>query len=195
MEGMKPAVISWDAFRVGGSSALQAYCEIAGLPFAVADSQASFQTALQGLGEYDLLLLDSAALEGDDQRGRAFRDCLREMRALEVHLVLSSTSTARHLRHCFETYSEYAPGFLLPTHLDEAQMELGAEGLEGLRSLTVQWCSTGRSVPEDLVEASGLLDRRVEGEAARVSAPLQSLLRGLRQSQAEKPTHRSITAA
>lgn len=152
-QGLNPALISWDAGRVGGADALRSYCEIAGLPFREATS---CQDVLEGLATFaanDLVLLDTPSIEGGGRLHEEILDALRRLPKAEVHLVLSSTFSSSYLCASQSAYARFNPGYLLPTHLDEARMDLGLQGMEGLRNLTIRWCGTGRSVPEDLQDA------------------------------------------
>jgi flagellar biosynthesis GTPase FlhF len=161
---LNPAILCWDGGQVGGASALESYCGIAGLPFAAVSSAEEMVSALEETADHDLVLIDTPSLEGAAVGSDELIAALGELPQAEVHLVLSSTYSAAYLRSTYERYRRFAPQALLPTHLDEARMDLGAAGLESLRELTIRWCGTGRSVPEDMQDAQQVV-RKAEAMA------------------------------
>jgi len=156
-EGRSPAVLSWDCGRVGGAEGLRSFCEIADLPFAAIESREHLLARLDEMGEADLVLIDTPAREGAGAYEDEILASIHSIVAAEVHLVLSSTSSTDYLAACGKAYEVYRPKFLLPTHLDEARMDLSASLTDSLRSLPIRWCGIGRSVPEDLHDASKML--------------------------------------
>ncbi|MBZ2186906.1 MAG: hypothetical protein K7J46_19540 [Bryobacter sp.] len=157
--GKGPAILSWDGSRVGATDSVRAYCEIGGLNFRMVDRLADFQAVLAEWEGEELVLVDTPALEGTGHGEEEMMQLLGAHRRAEVHLVLSSTYSEGYLRRCWQSYRSLRPEFLLPTHLDEARMDLSGEGLEELRGLAIRWCGTGRSVPEDLQEAGQVMER------------------------------------
>jgi flagellar biosynthesis GTPase FlhF len=164
--GLSPAVLSWDSGRVGGSDFVRSYCEIAGIPFAEVDSQEGFQAALKQFANADLILVDTAALEGNEVLSAETQHALEALARPEIHLVLSATYSTTYLTHCRKAYSRFRPEYLLPTHLDEARMDLAAPEMKDLSTLTIRWCGTGRAVPEDLQDAGKVVE-----QAAAMTAP------------------------
>ncbi|MFN7545422.1 MAG: hypothetical protein ACK5TN_21800 [Acidobacteriota bacterium] len=157
--GKAPAILSWDGSRIGATDNIRAYCEIGELNFRMVDRLADFQAVLAEWEGEDLVLVDTPALEGTGHSEEEMVQLLGAHRRAEVHLVLSSTYSEGYLRRCWQSYRSLRPEFLLPTHLDEARMDLSGEGLEELRGLAIRWCGTGRSVPEDLQEAGQVMER------------------------------------
>lgn len=157
--GKNPAVVSWDTGRVGGADYLRAYCEIAGVPFREADSVAAFDEAVSDFADADLVLVDTPALEGTGLAQQEILLVLNAHPAAETHLVLSSTLSPSYLATSFSAYAAFRPAFLLPTHLDEARMDLAADSLSAIRSLTIRWCGTGRAIPEDIEDASQVVQK------------------------------------
>ena len=158
-QGLSSAVLSWDTRRVGGSDSLRSYCEIAGIPFHETGSRQSYLEALDACGANDLVIVDTPALEGGDSLAGEIHEALQATPAAEIHLVLSGTFSAGYLRASERAYSRFGAAYLLPTHLDESRMDLSAPDMESLRGLTIRWCGTGRSVPEDLQDAGVVVEQ------------------------------------
>jgi flagellar biosynthesis GTPase FlhF len=174
-QNSNPLVLSWDTGRVGGGEALRSYCEIAGIPFHELDTAPQLTELLSRNTEHDLILIDTAALEGGDASAESLEDAISRCPKAEVHLVLSGTYSNSYLQSCQRTYSRLNPGFLLPTHLDESQMELTAPGVLALSRLTIRWCGTGRAVPEDLQDAGTVLQQVAALSEATPAVPQYSV--------------------
>ncbi len=166
--GLSPAVLSWDTGRVGGSDFVRSYCEIAGIPFSEVDSQEGFRSALKRFDHADLVLVDTAALEGNEVLSTETQSAIDSLSQPEIHLVLSGTYSSTYLNACRKAYSRFRPEYLLPTHLDEARMDLAAPEMRDISALTIRWCGTGRAVPEDLQDAGKVVERA----AAMLEPPL-----------------------
>lgn len=180
-KGSNPAVISWDSGRVGGADFLRAYCDIAGLPFRQVVSRQDFFEALDAFADNDLLVVDTPSLGGCDSLHQEIIETISKLPHAEIHLVLSGAFSKEYLTVSDSAYQRFSPGFLLPTHLDEARMDLNAEGMDRLRTLAIRWCGTGRSVPEDLEDA-----RLVVQKAEALSKP-QPVVEGFQVEAMELP--------
>jgi flagellar biosynthesis GTPase FlhF len=176
-QGTRPGILTWDTSRVGAADSVRAYCEIGDLNFRMIDRSEDLHSTLAEWEEEDLILVDTPALEGNPDTQEELGQLLAAFPRAEVHLVLSSTYSDAYLRRCWQSYRGLGPEFLLPTHLDEARMDLSGAGLEGLRALTIRWCGTGRAVPEDLAEAGQVIERAAAldapgvGQSARQPSP------------------------
>jgi flagellar biosynthesis GTPase FlhF len=189
--GLSPAVLSWDAGRVGGSDFVRSYCEIAGIPFSEIDSQEGFQAALKQFALANPVLIDTAALEGNDVLSKETQLAIEAMPKSEIHLVLSATYSTVYLNACRKAYSRFRPEYLLPTHLDEARMDLAAPELQDLSALTIRWCGTGRAVPEDLQEAGKVVERA----AAMTPAPTADEGFAIAEIQVPAPEEKTVAVA
>ncbi len=168
-QSLNVAVLSWDASRVGSSDGLRAYCDIAGISFEEITSAASFDDAMKRSATCDLILVDTPSLEGSIPLEREISQLPASYPNAEMHLVLSSTSSAAYLNASYRKYSRFHVTHLLPTHTDEAQMDLNGAANDNLNALTIRWCGTGRAVPEDLQDANQVL-RRAAAMAAGASS-------------------------
>ncbi len=158
-KGRPTAVLSWDSGRVGGSDSVRSYCEIAGIPFREVETRDSFDKALVEWKDIDLILVDTPPMEGSEFLIEELAGAITGTQDIETHLVLSGTFSPAYLDFAYSSYAPFRATKLLPTHLDEAQMDLAAPGMERVGALSIQWCGTGRGVPEDLQDASDVLEQ------------------------------------
>ena len=158
-KGFSTAVLSWDSGRVGSSDSLRSYCEIAGIPFREIDTRDAFDKVLAEWKDSDLILVDTPSLEGSEVIAAELASAIAGVPCVETHLVLSGAYSASYLDAAYSNYARFNPAYLLPTHLDEARMDLRASGMEGISALSIQWCGTGRGVPEDLQYANQVLEQ------------------------------------
>ena len=179
-----PALLTWDSGRVGGPDLLRAFADIASIPLREVDSADDFAIALNELRGHDLFVVDTPALDSEDpicDRLAAALEAARRSASIagdviEIHFVVSGAFSSEYLQKCFERYSIFNPTFLLPTHLDEAKLDLSASGLERLGVLQIEWCGTGRAVPEDLQESAQVLAREAAMLPAVASAPSAAVI-------------------
>jgi flagellar biosynthesis protein FlhF len=198
-QGLNPAVISWDTRRVGGADSLRSYCAIAGIPFRETLNCVAFLEALRECGSNDLVLVDTPALEGGDSNPDEILEAIRLTPTAEVHLVLSGAFSTSYLQSSERAYARYGAACLLPTHLDQSRMDLSAAGMEALRGLTIRWCGTGRSVPEDLKDAGVVVEQAAAMEAPPVRTTIDTFLARFRRTEPQSrqqalPTSRSSAA-
>ena len=158
-KGLSTAVLSWDSGRVGSSDSIRSYCEIAGIPFREIETRDAFDKVLVEFRDADLILVDTPPMEGDEVVSAELTSAIASIPYAETHLVLSGAYSALYLDSAYSNYARFKAGYLLPTHLDEAQMDLTAAGMERIGALSIQWCGTGRGVPEDLQDASQVMEQ------------------------------------
>ena len=195
-----PALLTWDSTRVGGPDLLRAFADISGIPIRELESAEDFEAALHDLRSHDLLVVDTPALGVDEDLALSIAAAHRKLAGggdtVETHLVLSGAFSSAYLQKCFGRYSIFNPTFLLPTHLDDATLDLSSPGLESLSSLQLAWCTTGRAVPEDLQEAAQVLAKAAAIEPAPLPTPpapgitsIEQILTRFRREEISPLTH------
>ncbi|WP_031497931.1 hypothetical protein [Bryobacter aggregatus] len=160
--GRNPAVLTWDSAQVGGAGFLRAYCELSDIPFQEIECESDLEAALTDFRSHDLILIDTPALAPASPQALAMAKAHRTLPSLKTHLVVSGTYATTFLAASFTAASIFHPGYLLPTHLDESPLDLRATGLDALRELRIEWCGTGRAVPEDLHASEQVVARAAE---------------------------------
>lgn len=170
-----PALLTWDSARVGGPDLLRSFADISGIPIRELECDEDLEAALHDLRSHDLLIVDTPALSADQGLALSIAAAHRKLSTdgdnVETHLVLSGAFSSAYLQNCFDLYSIFNPTFLLPTHLDEATLDLSGPGLERLAGLHLAWCTTGRAVPEDLQESAQVLAKAAAIKPAPVPPP------------------------
>jgi flagellar biosynthesis protein FlhF len=164
-EKRRVGLITVDTYRVAAVEQLRAYAEIIELPMEVVATPREMRAAIERLAQQDLVLIDTGGRSpADDVKIRELRAVLNEARPDEVHLVLSSASSAATLHQTAERFQPVSPTALLFTKLDEA-LTLGNLIEALLRvGLPLSYLTDGQNVPDDIeVAESGRLVRRILG--------------------------------
>ncbi len=174
LEGKRVALVTTDTYRLAAVDQLYRYGELMRLPVREVSSPAKVRGVLEDLGEMDLVLLDTAGRsQRDDIKMNDLRLFLEAARPDETHLVLSGTSSYRHMLAAVEKFSRFDVDHVLFTKLDEAaSCGLLLNVLLRLKK-SLSYVTTGQSVPDDievgdadklarLIVGGGALGDRVE---------------------------------
>ena len=154
-EKKRVGLITVDTYRIAAVDQLRTYADIIDLPMEVVSTPREMREATSKLRGLDLILMDTAGRSPRDEvRIQELKSMLGESRADEVHLVLSSVSSASSLTKTAERFSEVGTTALLFTKLDEATC-LG-NLLPLLRSfdLPMSYVTNGQNVPDDIEPAN-----------------------------------------
>ncbi len=165
VKGLRPGLVTVDTYRIAAVEQLRTYAEIIDLPLAVANAPSEMRRAIEGLGDVDLVLIDTAGRSPRDEvKIRELAEFLAAAGPDEVHLVLSASGGERSLRSAVERFASVHADRLILTKLDEA------EGLGGVFSVVVtadrpvSYITTGQAVPDDIEPARrGRLARLILG--------------------------------
>lgn len=148
------ALITVDTYRIAAVEQLRTYADIIDLPMKVVSTPKEMRQAVAQFGEMDLVLLDTAGRSPKDEiKLQELRAFLSEAEADEVHLVLSSVSSAASLQRTAEQFAPVGTTALILTKLDEAG-SLGnlAPLLRGCK-LPLSYVTNGQNVPDDILPA------------------------------------------
>jgi flagellar biosynthesis protein FlhF len=155
VHGLKLGLVTVDTFRIAAVEQLRTYAEIIDLPLAVANAPAEMRPAIEGLGEVDLVLIDTAGRSPRDEvKIRELADFLAEAQPDEVHLVLSATAGERSLRSAVERFSIVQADRLILTKLDEADGLGALLAVIGQANRPISYLTTGQAVPDDIEPAN-----------------------------------------
>ena len=163
--GVRVGLITVDTYRIAAVEQLKTYAEIIDLPLAVANSPSEMRRAIEGLGDVDLVLIDTAGRSPRDEvKIRELSDFLAAARPDEVHLVLSAVSGERSLRAAVERFAVAQADRLILTKLDEAEGLGGVFATLVAANRPVSYITTGQAVPDDIERADrGRLARLILG--------------------------------
>ena len=150
-------LITVDTYRIAAVEQLRTYADIIDLPMEVVSTPKEMRDAVERLANLELVLMDTAGRSPRDEvRIQELKTMLAEARADEVHLVLSSVSSAASLKKTAERFADVGTTSLVLTKLDEAT---GLGNLiplvRGCR-LPLSYVTNGQNVPDDIEPA----DRR-----------------------------------
>lgn len=168
-EKVRVGVVTVDTYRVAAVEQLRTYAEIIDLPMEVVATPAEMRTAIDGMAELDLVLIDTAGRSPRDKTQiEELRQLLAEASPDETHLVLSTTATARGLGEAIERFGVVKPTSLLLTKLDESPTLGHTVGPLFASGLPVSYLTDGQSVPEDIriAESMSLATSLLSREAA-----------------------------
>jgi flagellar biosynthesis protein FlhF len=168
VHGLRPGLVTVDTYRIAAVEQLRTYAEIIDLPLAVANAPAEMRRAIDGLGEVDLVLIDTAGRSPRDEvKIRELAEFLGEAAPDEVHLVLSAVGGERSLRAAVERFAVVRADRLILTKLDEADGLGGILGVLGQADRPVSYLTTGQAVPDDIEPADrARLARLILGQEA-----------------------------
>lgn len=163
--GYKPGLVTVDTYRIAAVEQLRTYADIISLPLAVANTPSDMRTAIDELGDVDIVLIDTAGRSPRDEvKIRELADFLSAARPDEVHLVLSAVSGERSLRAAVDRFAIVHADRLILTKLDEADGLGSVLAVLGQANRPVSYITTGQAVPDDIEPADrGRLARLILG--------------------------------
>jgi flagellar biosynthesis protein FlhF len=165
VKGLRPGLVTVDTYRIAAVEQLRTYAEIIDLPLAVANSPAEMPRAIEGLGDVDLVLIDTAGRSPRDEvKIRELGEFLAAASPDEVHLVLSAAAAEKGLRAAVDRFATVHADRLILTKLDEAEGLGGAFAALVAANRPVSYLTTGQAVPDDIERADrGRLARLILG--------------------------------
>lgn len=153
---MRVAALSLDTMRMGASESLVRYADAIDVPVAVAQTGSEVREKIRGLGEFDILLIDTPGIGWRDQ-GRFARlaALLRAARPDEAQLVLPASMHPSAQDRCVSAFAPFNPAGVIFTKIDEL-IGYGVliNAIEKL-SLKPTYLAHGQNVPRDLAPACG----------------------------------------
>ena len=166
-------LITIDTFRIAAVQQLKAYAEIMDLPMQVVENPNEMHSALQSLGDVDLVLIDTAGRSPrSDARIDQLADMLRSAQPDETHLVLSATSSTSSIRTVLDGFAPARPTAAILTKLDEATHTAAIvseiTACDQQAGIPVSYLTNGQQVPDDIcvADAQSLLARLIPGQVA-----------------------------
>ena len=164
-EKKRVGLITVDTYRIAAVDQLRTYADIIDLPMQVVSSPREMQQAITQLNGLDLILMDTAGRSPRDEiKIQELKSLLSEAKADEVHLVLSTTASAKSLTKTAERFSEVGTTTLTLTKLDETTEFGNILALLRQCQLPVSYLTNGQNVPDDIQPAdANRLARQILG--------------------------------
>lgn len=151
-------LLTIDTYRIAAVQQLKAYAEIMDLPMEVVEKPDQMQTALDSLGDVDLVLIDTAGRSPrSDARIDQLSEFLRAARPDETHLVLSATSSSQNIRTTIQGFQPVGATSVILTKLDETPHTAGAlsalTASDRHHATPLSYVTHGQQVPDDIAVA------------------------------------------
>lgn len=154
-EKRRVGLITVDTYRIAAVEQLRTYADIIDLPMEVVHSPRQTRAAIAKLGDVDLILMDTAGRSPRDEvKIQELKLILAEAEADEVHLVLSSVSSAANLSRTVERFRPVGLSSLLFTKLDESAMLGHLLAVIDDCRLPLSYVTHGQNVPDDIEAAA-----------------------------------------
>jgi len=182
----KLALITTDAYRIGGHEQLRIYGKILGVMVHSVKDEADLRIALKELRNKHTVLIDTIGMSQRDQMVTEQVAMLTESGAnVQRLLCLNATSTNETLNEVVRAYQGTGLAGCIMTKLDEAASIGGVLDVMIRQKLSLYYVSTGQRVPEDLhlADRAMLVDRafrnKKEAAAQFSDADLPLMMSGL----------------
>jgi flagellar biosynthesis protein FlhF len=182
----KLALITTDAYRIGGHEQLRIYGKILGVMVHSVKDEADLRIALKELRNKHTVLIDTIGMSQRDQMVTEQVAMLTESGAdVKRLLCLNATSTNETLNEVVRAYQGTGLAGCIMTKLDEAVSIGNVLDVLVRQKLNLYYISTGQRVPEDLhlADRAMLVDRafRTKRDAAAqiADADLPLMMSGL----------------
>ncbi len=151
-------LVTIDTFRIAAVQQLRAYAEIMDLPMEVVERPDQMHSALERLGDVDLILIDTAGRSPQsDARIDQLVELLRTAQPDETHLVLSATSSPSTIAAALEGFAPVRPTAAILTKLDEAPHTAGMLSAivasDSFAGIPLSYLTHGQQVPDDISTA------------------------------------------
>ncbi|MCM2371492.1 flagellar biosynthesis protein FlhF [Aporhodopirellula aestuarii] len=151
-------LLTIDTYRIAAVQQLKAYAEIMDLPMQVVESPDQMQSAMDQLGDVDLVLIDTAGRSPrSDARIDQLADFLRAAHPDETHLVLSATSSSENILSTLSGFAPVRATSVILTKLDETPHTAGVLSAltagERYLSTPLSYITHGQQVPDDIAVA------------------------------------------
>lgn len=147
--------ITLDTYRIGAVDQLRRYAEILRVPLEVASPGESVETAVERLGDVEVILIDTAGRsQKDADRIHELRQLLGGMGELEVHLCLALSAAPEAILHAAENFKVVGYSRLILTKIDESYRRGVLLDLFRREPTAVSYLTVGQEVPDDFHPAT-----------------------------------------
>ena len=153
-QGKKVAFLTADTYRIAAAEQLRTYANILDEPFSIIYSAEEMNQAIENVGDYDLVLVDTAGFshKSDSQREDIKRliESVDEKYDKSVYLVLSATTKYKDLLEIIDIYNEIADYKIIFTKLDETSTYGNLLNVKLYSNAELSYITNGQNVPDDI---------------------------------------------
>jgi flagellar biosynthesis protein FlhF len=166
------ALVTTDGFRIGAREQLFTYGRLLGMPVIEVSDPSELGDTLDRLGEYRLVLVDTAGLSHRDIALGAQLGALAKLKHVNTQLVLPANTHADDLDEVVRRFSIARPRGVVLSKVDETGRLGSALSVTVRHRLPISYLTDGQRVPEDLhrAEAHRLALRVTEQRRASAHA-------------------------
>ena len=152
----KVALLNLDSYKVGAVEQLQHYADIMQIEHVTASSSEELGKALEGMKDYDVILMDTAGMSPYDTR--KFIKMVEYVnfgasRNIEVNLVISATVKYEDMEDIYNNFSFLNLDSLIISKFDETKHFGTLLNFMLMYDLPMSYFSVGQEVPDDLLVA------------------------------------------
>ncbi len=150
----KVAFITADTYRIAATEQLRVYANILDAPMSIVYSAEELNAAIERVGSYDLVFVDTAGFSHKNAEQREdvkkLIAGLDEQYEKEVYLVLSATTKYNDLQEIVDIYHEISDYKLIFTKLDETTSYGNILNIKLYSGADLSYVTNGQSVPDDI---------------------------------------------
>jgi flagellar biosynthesis protein FlhF len=155
-EKHRVGLITLDTYRIAAVDQLRKYADIIGSPLKVVNGTDDLREAVASMADCEFILIDTAGRSPKDtMKLNELRGLLDSVNPDEVHLVLSTTSSASSIELAIERFAEVRLDKIIFTKLDEASHVGVVLNVVRKVNKSLSYITTGQNVPNDIEECQG----------------------------------------
>lgn len=147
------ALVTTDGFRIGAREQLFTYGRLLGMPVIEVSNPGELGDTLDRLGDYRLVLVDTAGLSHRDLALGAQLSALARLPHVNTQLVLPANTHADDLDEVVHRFGIAKPRGVVLSKVDETGRLGAALGVTVRHGLPISYLTDGQRVPEDLHRA------------------------------------------
>jgi flagellar biosynthesis protein FlhF len=147
------ALVTTDGFRIGAREQLFTYGRLLGMPVIEVGNPNELGDTLDRLGDYKLVLVDTAGLSHRDLALGAQLSALARLPHVNTQLVLPANTHADDLDEVVHRFGIAKPRGVVLSKVDETGRLGAALGVTVRHGLPISYLTDGQRVPEDLHRA------------------------------------------
>lgn len=152
-EDKKVGLITSDTYRIAAVEQLKTYAGILNIPIQVVQSPADMKQAMDELSSCDLILMDTAGRNYQQQQYMTeLERLLADQGKIQINLVLSLTSKYEDMKKILDQFKTMTIDQLILTKKDETSSYGAILNLIYEYQVPLRYITTGQNVPDDIVE-------------------------------------------
>ncbi|MDP4194531.1 MAG: GTPase, partial [Bacteroidota bacterium] len=154
LHNLNIGLVSLDTFRLGAIDQLKIFSEISNIELRVAYEPQEIPNLLAGFKKKDIVFVDTAGRsQNNAELLKDTKKFLSYLKADDIYLVLSATSTTKHALDVAEKFKVLNYNGIVFTKLDEAVSFGNILNLAVNYNIPVTYLTNGQVIPDDIIAA------------------------------------------